>query len=384
MGMDAQQTVYYINIEGKPVLLQLDEHNMAALTRGQPVLMEQKGENGKEIYLIPDGGGGDLGIPCTLMSEGTKICSRGILKDALARIKDWLPVESFEIACDLYVFPEDGFTENLSEHSSSLNPCVCEGLKNVDISCGGAEAFMVFSPEPKQYELHITGGNVFTVLDALAPARKAVSDICRARGLRPFFAPKIDSFAPCGMVMTLRGRPDIDQELCRAALLGIYDHAKAMTLASCSQVNSYKRITPKRVTPGQRIPCFLRGTTGDDRNAIVKWKPREAEITFYLADNYCNPYLALAGNLQMLSYGVERYKNDMPAGRFEGFLYSGERMPNSLVVASELWKDCAFAKEVYGGYLFEKLYENAVAEWVEYCDIAHPWELMRGAEYELR
>ena len=116
----------------------------------------------------------------------------------------------------------------------------------------------------------------------------------------------------------------------------------------------------------------------------MKWKPQEAEITFYLADNYCNPYLALAGKLQMLSYGIERYKNDMPAGRFKAFLCSGERMPNSLVVASELWKDCALAKEVYGEHLFEKLYENAVAEWVEYCDIAHPWELMRGVEYELR
>ena len=123
---------------------------------------------------------------------------------------------------------------------------------------------------------------------------------------------------------------------------------------------------------------------GDDRNAIVKWKPQEHEITFYLADNYCNPYLALAGNLQMLCYGIERYKNDMQAGRFESFLNSGERMPNSLVVASEMWKGSAFAKEVYGGYLFKKLYENAVAEWEEYCDIAHPWELMRGVEYELR
>lgn len=383
--MDAQKTVYYINIEGKPVTQQLDKHKMAAIMQGEPVMIEQKNEDGKEIYLNPDGGGGDLGIPCTLMSEGTRICSRSILKEALARITDWIPIDSFEIACDLYVFSEDGYTKNLSEHSSSLDPCLCEDLRSVGISCGDAEAFITFSAEPRQYELHITGENVLSVLDALAPARKAVSDICRVRGLRPFFAPKIDSFAPCGMVMTIRGRPDnIDQELCQAALLGIYDHAKGMTLASCSQVNSYKRITPKRVTPGQRIPCFLRGTIGDDRNAIVKWKPQEHEITFYLADNYCNPYLALAGNLQMLCYGIERYKNDMQAGRFEAFLNSGERMPNSLVVASEMWKGSAFAKEVYGGYLFKKLYENAVAEWEEYCDIAHPWELIRGVEYELR
>ena len=377
-----EQMVYYIPVSGRPARETLDREQAAALSRGETVILAQPDDNGQPVRLAADGAADSLGIPCIRLFDNGGRCSRSALRAALKALDPRLSFGQLELVSDLYVFPQEGFLENITEHAASLDPCICPGLEGADLSGLGVTATLIYSPEPRQYELHLLGDDPMKVVDAFAPAKKMVAEVCAKQGMRPFFAPKIDSFASSGLVMRLLKVEQREDDVWQAALLGVYEHAKAMTMASCNQVNSYKRITPKHVTKGQRIPCLLRCTLDDDRNAIVKWNREQGEITFYLADNYCNAYLALAANLGMLQYGLAQYGGQKQEDRWQAFLSSTERMPNSLAVAAGLWEKSEFAQQVCGAWLAQRLYHDALLEWEEYCDIAHPWELMRGVRYE--
>ena len=374
------KTAFYPDIDGKPVPVTLQEQELALLLSGQPLPLNSSNHpSGSLLHM--DGPESACGLPCMRISPA-KDCARHHLRQAMNTLPAALSFVRYRVCCDFYVFRQQTFPSDIVSYATHLCPERCIPLEETMLAIHDGSACIAYNSAHRQYQLCLEGSDLAAVLDARLAAMQEITARCARSGHRAFWIPKLDGLAPSGLSIGLIGTEALCEDTAKAALRGLYAHAKSMTLAFCTQVNSYKRITPRHITPGQRIPCYLRCAVTDDCNALVRWSVSEHTLTYFLADNYCNPYLAAAAVLYMLSDGVSRYAGCDNDPAFQQFLHSRERMPNSLSIACGLWKKDIFSRQVLGETLWCTLCDSAVKEWEEYCDVAHPWELMRGVEFE--
>ena len=297
-------------------------------------------------------------------------------------VREKLTYTDIVLESEFYCFDKETFHWEISEHADCLQPDLNIVDPEVDFGPVKSAVYVKPSDHRGQQCLIAAGASMESVISDFRLACRCLAQAYDTEGKRIFFAPKMDGLAPSGHTIRFTGIPSEEKELWSKALLGIHRYAKEMTVAFCRQVNSYKRITPKVITDHQRIPylkrCLIDATS---LHVIADYQSEKGVLSFYLADHYCDDHEALISLLSMMLTGLKD-KNELNPDQLCSMESDEERMPNSLAVALDIWKKSAYAKEVFGADQHKDMYDKDMEQWLEYCDIAHPWELKKGAEYE--
>ena len=304
-----------------------------------------------------------------------------LLQKELKHLPQALSFEAVAVTCNFYLFPIEGIDVLMTEHSHELVPIVSDKVLNTVFNLPKIEAIVKTSPEEYQYELYIKANSINDIVVSLEPLIAQLRTCCAEYDLCPFFIPKMDGLAGNNLIIDLLGI-DVKTDAWKAAMLGLVDHSKPLTMIFCSQVNSYKRNTPQFLPANKRVPCYLRVTDEPDLNAIAQVNESEKVFSFYFADCHCDYEMVFVALLWMLRKGYENYSERFPIDKWTESKLSTIRMPNSLNVACKFWKDNPEPVQLLGSELADQIYQEKQLEWKTYCDIAHPWELLRGLAYE--
>ncbi len=298
---------------------------------------------------------------------------RSFFEDQVSRFASLCPVRSWEVRAGFYCFRDEDFSASPEWAFRKLTPLEgaipAEALDRGFLS-PGQEGELLYNHDLKQHTLMIRGKHPGELIETLEKMKSSLFTLAEKEGFYPLFTPKIDGLAPNGLEFILEIEKDFPLPTLNRGLRAAAALSRELAVIPCCHVNSYKRITPKKVTPLWDIPCDCRISSDRDVNALL-WYDRKSThtVVFRQADSWSEPFLVLGSYLCMLSAGFgEDHHPDKAAPPV---------MPNSLGVAMELWKNSAFARKHFS-FVHQELYEIARNEWFEYCDIAHPWELLRG------
>ena len=298
---------------------------------------------------------------------------RRFFDDKVSDFNKICPVLYWGVRVTFYRFDREDFFSRVERESNDLRPlkgAIPAKALNTGFLSLNIQWELVYNEALSQHSLLIRGHNAGILIDVLERMKSAISRFAEKDGSYPFYAPKIDGLAPNGMDFILEINKDFPDETLNRGLTAAAGLSRELAAIPCCHVNSYKRLTPKNVIPGWDIPYKRSVSTDWDPNAIL-WSDKKAThtVVFRQADCWADPFLVLTSYLSMLQAGFEnediQYEPAPPV------------MPNSLGAAMKLWNNSPFARKHFS-FIHEKLYEAVKKEWFEYCDIAHPWELLRG------
>ena len=248
---------------------------------------------------------------------------------------------------------------------------------------------------PGQQEIDFRYAPALETADRIATFKFVVKRVALEHGLLASFLPKpIAGVSGSGMHCHLSlfrdgvnafADPRGEHGLSRAGLqfiAGLLEHAEGMTAVTNPLVNSYKRLVP-----GFEAPVNVAWSTSN-RSALVRIPAKRGASTraeLRMPDASCNPYLALAVILASGLDGIEQGLEPPPAIQRNIFKmtvrekrhHRVRELPADLREAvDELEKDGVVAAAL-GEHVMTHFVRAKRAEWQEYSQTIHAWELDR-------
>ncbi len=249
-----------------------------------------------------------------------------------------------------------------------------------------------------QFEINTSYADAMTTADNTALFKSIVKQVARQHGLRATFMPKpwaeqsgsgmhvhtslladgVNAFAACN-----DGEPN---DLMRAWMGGLLEHAEAMTLLGAPTSNG-----PKRIRPYTFAPTHV--TWGLDNRTVLARCIAEADskanrVEYRSAGADANPYLIIAGILAAGVDGIERQLD--PGMLCEGDMYGNpgdhKALPTDLAGAIAAYADSPLAAQL--GDTFSRSYVSIAeaevplaAENNPDADDVNDWERARFLEH---
>lgn len=245
-----------------------------------------------------------------------------------------------------------------------------------------------------QHEIDFRYTDALTAADNIMTFKLVVKIIAQRNGLHATFMPKplpgvSGSGMHINMSLTREGINlfDTDQEdqrdisdTAKQFAAGLLKHIKGITAIANPLVNSYKRLTP-----GFEAPVHIAWAPMNRSPLLRVPAPRGEGTRLELRspDPTCNPYLTLAllleAGLEGLSKGLELPKpvnvNIYNLSLQQEKRLKIDRLPSNLLAALEEMKKDPLIRATVGEHIFNKYYSAKMAEWEEYDNSIHPWEI---------
>ncbi|MEW9919767.1 glutamine synthetase family protein [Marimonas sp. MJW-29] len=335
------------------------------------------------------------------------LCTRAILRDAVARLADQGKALRVGLEVEFHVFrvtdarmdhagatmpgaPVE--TENIAQgyqflterHYDAMEPVmdrlrrVCEGLglpiRSMEVEMG-----------PSQIEFTFDPADPMTHADNMVMLRTAIKEVCAREGLHATFMckPKLENAAASGwhlhqsLVDVATGANlfvPLGSELtpdCSAWIAGLLAHARAGCLLSTPTVNGYKRYLPHQLAPN-RI-AWGRDNRGAMIRALVAPGNPASRIENRVAEPAANPYLFFAGQIIAGMDGLARGLT-APAAVEDPYDAEVEALPESLLAAVEAFGASELYREALGDACVDYLCTIRRAEWERYHLAVSEWE----------
>jgi glutamine synthetase len=174
-------------------------------------------------------------------------------------------------------------------------------------------------------------------------------------------------------------------KLCLQYIGGVLEHVRSFVAVTNPLVNSYKRLVPGFEAPNNVA------WSEHNRSPLVRVPAKRGMSTrceVRVPDPACNPYLAFAVMLAAGLDGIERKldpgdpvnKNIYDMSEREKRHHRIRQLPANLWEAVQVFKKSALMKETLGHHIFEHFVEAKEAEWKQYIEVVHPWELEQYLE----
>lgn len=248
---------------------------------------------------------------------------------------------------------------------------------------------------PGQHEIDFRYAGALQTADNIATFKFVVKRVALEHGLHASFMPKPVAGASgsgmhCHLSLFKNGKnvffdENAEHQLSETALHfigGLLEHASSMVAITNPLVNSYKRLIP-----GFEAPVNIAWSTSN-RSALVRIPARRGVGTraeMRMPDPSCNPYLALAAMIAAGLDGIE--KEIVPPPAIQRNIYHMtvrekrkhriRELPGDLNMALDELEKSELMREALGEHAFEKFLEAKRAEWHDYSQVVHPWELER-------
>ena len=245
-----------------------------------------------------------------------------------------------------------------------------------------------------QHEIDFRYADVLTSADNILSFKSVVKTIAVRNGLHASFMPKPLTNAPgSGLHINMSlfkdgenifstthnvGLPLIAQQF----TAGILAHINEITAICNPTVNSYKRIISGHEAP-HHISWSYKNRSSLIRIPAIKEGHNRIELRS--PDPTCNPYLTLALILAAGLDGIENNTTLMEPLTQNAYTLSAEELkayhipllPQNLMEAITLMKESTLAKSVLGEHIFNKYSTLKEAEWQDYNNTVHSWEVQR-------
>lgn len=251
-----------------------------------------------------------------------------------------------------------------------------------------------------QHELDFALGDALSIADSLMTAKYLLKSIAAQHGLQATFLPKpfygvngsglhvhqqlVDRATRKNVFVDEQGEYGLS-EIGRYFIAGQLAHARAMCAILAPLVNSYKRLVK-----GFEAPMLVNWGRVNRQALIRVPHLRDAaasslRVELRCGDPSCNPYLALAVMVRAGLDGIER-KLPLPAAMDENLFLHDENewlrshpllLPSTLQEALEELREDTLVREVLGDSIYEEFVDAKTAEWTEFCQQVHPWEIER-------
>ena len=245
-----------------------------------------------------------------------------------------------------------------------------------------------------QHEIDFRYADVLTSADNILSFKSVVKTIAVRNGLHASFMPKpLTDASGSGMHINMSlfkdgenifstahnaGLPLIAQQF----IAGILAHIKEITAICNPIINSYKRIVSGHEAP-RHVSWSYKNRSSLIRIPAIKEGHNRIELRS--PDPTCNPYLTLA---LILAAGLDGIENNMTLMepltqnaytlcKEELKAHCIELLPQNLMEAITLMKDSTITKSVLGEHIFNKYIAIKEAEWQEYNNTVHNWEVQR-------
>jgi len=174
-------------------------------------------------------------------------------------------------------------------------------------------------------------------------------------------------------------------KLCLQYIGGVLEHVRSFVAVTNPLVNSYKRLVPGFEAPNNVA------WSEHNRSPLVRVPAKRGISTrceVRVPDPACNPYLAFAVMLAAGLDGIERKldpgepinKNIYDMSEREKRHHRIRQLPANLWEAVQVFKKSELMRETLGDHIFSNFLEAKEAEWKEYIEVVHPWELERYLE----
>ena len=246
-----------------------------------------------------------------------------------------------------------------------------------------------------QHEIDFRHGDALSTADNLITFRQVVKVIAAQHGMAAtFMAKPVHGENGSGMHVNQslqRGTEnaflDESDELklsaeCRSYIAGILAHLPAITAVANPTVNSYKRLLP-----GYEAPVYIAWSPGN-RSAAIRVpakRGRSTRIELRTPDPTANPYLALACMLEAGLDGIRRglqpaapvNRNIYDLSEHESAELGITSLPHDLSHALDELERSDVMREALGDHIFTEYIRLKRAEWAEYNEQVHAWEIER-------
>lgn len=246
---------------------------------------------------------------------------------------------------------------------------------------------------PGQHEIDFKYDTALQTADDLATFRFVVRSTAHEFGLHATFMPKpLQQHNGSGLhthqSLFREGDNlfyDADAEdglsdVMRYYIGGLKQHARAMAAVTNPLVNSYKRLVP-----GYEAPVNI-AWSRRNRSPLIRVPERRQEgtrVEFRMPDPACNPYLALAVQLQAGLEGVRNRRDPGPDVRGNVWEMSPEQrkkldirqLPANLGEALGSLQEDEIIQEALGNHVLAHLTAAQQAEWEDYRAQVTSWEL---------
>ena len=337
------------------------------------------------------------------------LSSRGILRDALARLADrgYALVTGLEVefhvftvldeCLDLgdagqpgtppklgligqgYQYLSDDRYDELQEVFDAIRLNACElglPLRSLEIEFGPSQCEATFAP-----------AGAMEHADNMIRFRALVKQVCRRMGLHATFMclPRFDAAMASGWhlhqslvdretgqnLFMPRKKGETISTLARHWVAGLLAHARESCLFSTPTVNGYKRYRPHSLAP-DRIQ-WGRDNKGAMIRALAGIDDVASRIENRIGEPAANPYLYMASQVLSGLDGIERGQ-EPPKPVDNPYDSEAERLPNSLLAALGAFRESAFYRAQLGDEFVDYLATIKQAEWNRYHAEVSEWE----------
>ncbi|MEA4901779.1 type I glutamate--ammonia ligase [Desulfitobacterium sp.] len=245
-----------------------------------------------------------------------------------------------------------------------------------------------------QHEIDFRYTDALTAADNIMTFKLVVKIMAQRNGLHATFMPKpLPGVSGSGMHINMSlsrdginlfNKDNGDQgdisDTAKQFAAGILKHIKGITAFANPLVNSYKRLTsgfeaPVHIawSPMNRSPLLRVPTSCGEGMRLELRSP----------DPTCNPYLTLA---LLLEAGLDGLNNSLKLPKPVNVnIYNLtpqqekrlkiDRLPSNLLAALAEMKKDPLIRSTVGDHIYDKYYSAKMAEWEEYDQTIHPWEI---------
>ena len=249
---------------------------------------------------------------------------------------------------------------------------------------------------PGQHEINFKYDEVLAACDKIQTFKLIVKTVARQHGLYATFMPKpIKDIAGSGMHCNIslfdhEGENAFYDETDRLGLsktayqflAGVLTHVSDFTAIANPTVNSYKRLTR-----GHEAPVFI-AWSPSNRSPLIRIPKSHGmgtRLELRSVDPSANPYLALA---TILTAGLDGIENKMIAPEsVEVNIYTMTKeelkaknikaLPRSLKTALDNFSESQLMRNALGSHISKRFLEAKYAEFDDYRNSVHTWELKR-------
>ncbi|WP_203288804.1 type I glutamate--ammonia ligase [Metabacillus indicus] len=246
-----------------------------------------------------------------------------------------------------------------------------------------------------QHEINFRFNDALTSADNATTYKWVVKNVAKQFNLHASFMPKpVQGINGSGMhvnISLLKDRENTfydendDMQLSNEAyyfINGILTYIEEVTAITNPIVNSYKRLVP-----GFEAPCYIAWSTSN-RSTLIRIPAKRGAATRIEVrhpDPSANPYLAYAAIAEAGMAGIAL--SEFPKAAVHDDIFSmteSERLekgikhlPDNLETALDLLENGPLAKMVLGPHVFRQFLLHKRAEWHEYRNTVHLWEIER-------
>ena len=330
-------------------------------------------------------------------------CPRHVLKRALARAEAMGYTMNVGPECEFFLFQTDvdGKPTTITQDQGGyfdLAPIdkgedarrdMCLALEDMGFEIEASHHEVAEG----QHEIDFKYGDALKTADNIMTFKIVIKSIAQRHGLYATFMPKpIFGINGSGMhtnqsLCTKDGNAFYDKngelELSKIAysyIAGIMEHIKSITAVTNPTVNSYKRLVP-----GYEAPCYV-AWSAKNRSPLIRIPASRGagtRVELRCPDPTCNPYLAIALQLNAGLDGIERGLTPPPAVNRNIFKMTEAEMaengvtslPANLYDALQLYKADPLVRDTLGDHIFSTYYEFKRKEWDAFRVAVHPWEI---------